>query len=86
MNLAYHHMVLDESVVITELEEKPIYMDVGELQPSPECQQRRRTFIAGRLEQSWPMRILSTDMTFRRKLDMLNCLFSSHLGFTRWIS
>ena len=68
-------MILDESVVITELEEEPIYMDVEELQPSPECQQRRRTFIAGRLEQSWPMRILSTGMTLNRKLDMLNCLF-----------
>ena len=30
-------MILDESVVITELEEEPIYMDVEELQPSPEC-------------------------------------------------
>ena len=28
MILTYHHMILDESVVITELEEEPIYMDV----------------------------------------------------------
>ena len=57
------------------LEEEPTYMDVEELRPSPECQQRRRNFIAGRLEQSWPTRILSTGMTFRRKLDMQNYLF-----------
>merc|ERR1712047_219200 len=68
-------MTLDESVLITELEQRPVYMDVEELQPSSECQQRRSTFIAGRREQSWPTRILSTGMTFNRKLDMLNCLF-----------
>ena len=72
MILTYHHMILDESVVITKLEEEPIYMDVEELKPSPECQQRRKNFIAGRLEQSWPTIILSTGMTFNRKLDMLN--------------
>ena len=75
MILTYHHMILDESVVISRLEEEPIYMDVDELKPSPECLQRRKTFIAGRLEQSWPTRILSTGMTFNQKLDMLNCLF-----------
>ena len=34
MILAYLHMILDESVVITKLEEEPIYMDVEELSVS----------------------------------------------------
>ena len=46
MILTYHHMILDESVVITKLEEEPIHMDVEELKPSPECQQRRKDIIA----------------------------------------
>ena len=35
MILTYLYMILDEIVVITELEQEPIYMDVEELQPSP---------------------------------------------------
>ena len=75
MVLTYLHLTLDESAMTNKLEEEPIYMDVEELRPSPECQQRRRNFIAGRLEQSWPTRVLSTGMTFNRKLDMPKCLF-----------
>ena len=50
MVLTYLHVTLDESVVKSRLEEEPINMDVEELKSSPECQQRRKTFIAGRLE------------------------------------
>ena len=56
------------------MEEEPVYMDVEALRPSPSCQQRRKKFITGKLEQSWPTVILSTNMTFRRKLEMQNCL------------
>ena len=75
MVLTYFHLTLDRSFVVSSMEEEPIYMDVEELKPSPSCQQRRRDFIAGRLEQIWPTRILSTGMTLRRKLEMQNCLF-----------
>ena len=75
MVLTYFYLTLDEGVVINRIEKEPVYMDLEESKPSPECQQRRRNFIAGMLEQSWPTRVLSTGRTFNRKLDMQNCLF-----------
>ena len=72
MILTYFHLTLDRRCTVSNLEEEPVYMDVEELRPSLSSQKKMKDFIAVKPEQSWPTVILSTNMTFRRKVGMQN--------------